>query len=290
MRLVLNAACLIGEGGAAVPGFHAQEWASRGPESHHGELAEVQGDAPAGPLMAEGDVLGFEILKDDGIQAAEGVIVQGDFASVHHGLPLAGLNQALSVQQQGVRVLGLVEDQLVVLEALPLRQGAVDGGVGPHAEGHGRLAGVLHQESGGKAVFQKPVPDPEDEGEGVARKGVRVFPELQGDAIGGLLRQGEGAFAGKAVAGHLAVLAIDIHFAVLQRAHHREEVGVSAGPESGIALPDVLGSGLGFQGDQLAALRVGGGGEGGASERDAHEKYLLSRGKATYPVLMRNDI
>ena len=71
---------------------------------------------------------------------------------------------------------------------------------------------------------------------------------------------------------HLEGLAADVDFAVLQAAHDGEEDGVLAGPEGGVALPDVLGAGPVPEGDQLAALGLDGSGEGGVGEGVGHER------------------
>ena len=269
--LILEAAGFAGTGGAAVPGLHAEEGrAGLCPEGDHGEVLEVQGHAPARGLVAQGDALGTETLEDQGVQAAEGFIVQGDLAAVEHGLLPAAPDEPAGVQKEGVPVLGLVEGQLVILEPLTRKEGAADGGVGADAEGQGLRAGVLHSEGGGEAVFKELVPDLEDEGVRKLGQGLGALPELQDGEVRTLVREGELALPGEAVAAHFTGPAADVHPAVLQASDDGEEDGVLAGPEGGVALPDVFGSLPVSEGDQLAAPGADSGCQGGVGEGDVH--------------------
>lgn len=216
MGLVLEAAGLAFIGGAALPGLHAEEGgAGLGPEGNHGEVLEVQGDAPAGFPVLEADGFGPEALENQGVQALEGGIVQGDLPTVEHGLRFAASEEALGGEKEGVCVLGLVKNQFIVLEAFPFKQGAADGGMGPDAEGQWGLAGVLHGEGGGKAVCEELVPDLEDEGEGEAGQGFRALPELQDGVVRTLIHGGECALPGETVAAHFKGPTADVRFAVL---------------------------------------------------------------------------
>ena len=114
------------------------------------------------------------------------------------------------------------------------------------------------------------MPDLEDEGEGELVQGLRTLPELQNGEVPSLVHGGKFALPGKTVAAHRKGPAADVRFAVFQAAHNGEEDGVLAGPEGGVSLPDVLGSGGGFEGDQLAALGTDRGGEGGGGKREVH--------------------
>ena len=271
MGLVLKAAGLVRKGGAAVPGLHAEEGrAGLGPEGGHGKVPEVQRNAPARGFVPQGDAPGAEPLENKGVQALENLIVQGDFPAAKHGLPPAAAEEALGSEEEGVRVLGMLEEQPVFLKPLSLTEGAEDGGMGPDAEGQGAGAGILHGEGGGKAVFQKLVPDLENEGKGIAGQGFGALPELQDGVVPALLHGGEPALPGEAVAGHLKDAAVHVHPAVLQAAHDGEENGVLPGPEGGAALPDVLGPGPVLEGGQLAAQGADGGGQGCVGEGDGH--------------------
>lgn len=271
MGLVLEAAGFALVGGAAVPGFHAQKRrAGFGPEGKHGEVMKVQEDAMARGLVPQGDALRAKILEDEGVQALEGGVVQGYRSAGEHGLFRAVPKEALGGEKEGVRVLAIVKGEGVVLETLAGEEGTADGGVGPDAKRQRLLSGVFYSEGGGKAVCEKLVPDPEDKGEGELGQGLRALPKLQDGVVLALVHGGEFALPRKTMAAHFKGLAADVRLAVFETADNGEEYGILPGPEGGVALPEIFGSGAVPEGDQLAAVGLDGGGEGGVGEGVKH--------------------
>ena len=182
---------------------------------------EVQPHASASFPVEQGDIPGAEHAENQGVHLGEVGVPQGDFSALlQHGLPAVVEDHALGGEQVGVRPLGLVEEELVVLKVLSLRN--ADSGVSSDAEGHGGGSGVFHREGGGKAVLQQLVGHLQGEGEGVLGQGGLVLPQLEGDEVLPLVHRRELHPPGEAVAAHLIGLAADVHPAVLQGAHNGE--------------------------------------------------------------------
>lgn len=144
---------------------------------------------------------------------------------------------SIAIETLGI---GVVEAQIAVQRVTVFHSGHVECGMATDREQQFAAVGVLHVPDHVDGVAVEPVGHAQIEVEGIDLECLFALGEGKGDAVVGFGYESEVALAGKSVAQHVILLAVEMIGVVPESTDDGEEGGRVLGPVFRVGLPQIL--------------------------------------------------